>query len=189
MRIVGGVHKGRKIMAPEGVQVRPTTDRVRESVFNVLTHGSFLKDGLGGLRVLDLFAGTGALGLEAISRGAAFVCFVENAAASRAAIRKNIEAMHLTGQTKLYRRDATDLTEKPGNIKPFDLVFLDPPYGRELGPLALTSATQYGWVTDTARAILELSSKEDVPTIDGWAQHDTRVYGDTQLSFFDRKPA
>jgi len=186
VRIVGGSHKGRQIEAPEGRAVRPTTDRVRESIFNVLEHGHFLKNGLAGARVLDLFAGSGALGLEAISRGAAFATFVDNAAASRVALRKNIEALQLMGQTKIYRRDATALAELPGHIRPFNLVFLDPPYGEELGPPALISASRDGWITDQAQAVFELPAKQNPPEIEGWELEDCRRYGDSQVAFLSR---
>ncbi len=133
MRIVGGKHKGRSLIAPPGGATRPTADRARESVFNVLAHAAW-SPGLDGRRVLDLFAGSGALGLEAMSRGGAFALFVETDAAARGAIRDNIEALGLFGTTRIHRRDATDLGVKPAGLgEPFDLVFLDPPYGKGLG--------------------------------------------------------
>ena len=186
MRIVGGSHRGRHIEAPDGREVRPTTDRVRESVFNVLEHGNFLTRPLQGARVLDLFAGSGALGLEAVSRGAAFATFVDSSASSRVALRKNIEALQLMGHTKIYKRDATALAELPGHIKPFHLVFLDPPYGKDLGPAALASAAQDGWLSHDAQAVFELSAKEKLAEIQGWSIEDRRRYGDSQIVFLSR---
>ena len=184
MRIVGGTQKGQGLTAPKGLDVRPTTDRVREAIFNVLAHGSFLADGLDGLRVLDLFAGSGALGLEALSRGAAFALFVEYAAPARAAIRQNIEALGLTGHTKVFRRDAARLGDRPANVSgPFDLVFLDPPYGKGLGPRALTAAQDGGWLTPEARAVLEVGASEDLSSVDGFTIEDSRLYGDTRVMF------
>ena len=186
MRIVGGALRGRKIEAPDGREVRPTTDRVRESIFNVLEHSDFLTNPLAGVRVLDLFAGSGALGLEAISRGAAFATFVDSAASSRVALRKNIEALQLVGQTKIYKRDATALAELPGHIKPLNLVFLDPPYGKDLGPLALISAVKDGWITTDAQAVFELSAKDKLGEIQGWVIDDIRRYGESQVAFLSR---
>ena len=184
MRIVGGNHKGHQLVAPKGLDVRPTTDRVREALFNVLTHGPFLAAGLDGLRVLDLFAGSGALGLEALSRGAAFALFVEQAAAARGAIQQNIEALGLTGHTKVFRRDALELGHRPANVaSPFELVFLDPPYGKSFGPQALRQAHQQGWLAPQARAVLEISAKEELANVDGFTVEDRRLYGDTQIVF------
>ena len=184
MRIVGGKHKGHQLVAPKGLDVRPTTDRVREALFNVLAHGSFLATGLEGLRVLDLFAGSGALGLEALSRSAAFALFVEQATAARGAIQQNIETLGLTGHTKVFRRDAVELGSRPANVaRPFDLVFLDPPYGKSLGPQALRHAQQQGWLAPKAHAVLEISAKEDLADVDGFTEEDRRLYGDTQIVF------
>lgn len=184
MRVVGGKHKGHQLVAPKGLDVRPTTDRVREAVFNVLAHGSFLAAGLEGLRVLDLFAGSGALGLEALSRGAAFALFVEQAPAARGAIQKNIETLGLTGHTKVFRRDALQLGRRPANVaRPFDLVFLDAPYGSGAGPIALQHARDGDWLAPQARAVLEISAKQDLPSINGFTMEDSRIYGDTQVMF------
>lgn len=126
MRIVGGVHRGRPIAAPKGDIVRPTSDRTREALFNILAHADFGDFSLEGARVLDLFAGTGALGLEALSRGASFALFVDDHAESRAAIRENLETLGLNGNAKLYKRDATKLGPRPGSVGPaFSLVFAD----------------------------------------------------------------
>ena len=137
MRIIAGEHKGRAIQAPKGQGTRPTGDRARESVFNMLAHAEWAPD-IEGARVIDLFAGSGALGLEAMSRGAAFCLFVETDHAARGAIRDNIETLGLYGNTRLHRRSATDLGEKPAGVgSPFNLAFLDPPYHKELVAPAL----------------------------------------------------
>ena len=134
MRIVGGEFRGRPLATPRSNAIRPTTDRTREAVFNVLAHR--FADRLEGARVLDLFAGTGALGLEALSRGASYCVFIEELAEGRGLIRDNVEAFGLTGRTKIFRRDATGLGEA-GTLAPFGLVFADPPYGKGLGERAL----------------------------------------------------
>ena len=179
MRIVGGTFKGRAIIAPQGDVVRPTSDRVRESVFNILAHGNFGDDfSLEGARVLDLFAGTGAMGLEAISRGAAFALFVDEQAESRAAIRENVEALGLTGQAKLFKRDATNLGPRPGSVgAPFSVVFADPPYGRSLGGPAILSARAGGWMTDDALVIVEEALTSDFEAPEGFEEVDRRRYG------------
>jgi 16S rRNA (guanine966-N2)-methyltransferase len=137
MRVVGGKFRGRGLVSPDHEGLRPTADRVRESVFNILLHGIADFD-VDGVRVIDLFAGTGALGIEALSRGAAYCLFVEETAEARALIRTNVETFGLTGVTRIFRRDATDLGPA-GNIEPFALAFLDPPYGKGLGEKALAS--------------------------------------------------
>ncbi len=129
MRVVGGRLKGRNLASPSSREIRPTADRLRESVFNILVHA--YDDPIEDARVLDLFAGTGALGIEAVSRGAKFTLFVDNGAEARALLRNNVEALGLGGVTKVYRRDATDLG--PAHpVEPFSLVFLDPPYAKGL---------------------------------------------------------
>src|SRR5690606_76421 len=164
MRIVGGQFKGRAIAAPQGRDTRPTSDRARESIFNVLAHADW-SPGIEGRRVLDLFAGSGALGLEAISRGAAFALFVETEAAARGAIRDNIEALGLFGATRIHRRDATDLGVKPAGLgEPFDLVFLDPPYHKGLGERALARLSEGGWTTDDALIVFECAADETPAT-------------------------
>ncbi|MBI1260663.1 MAG: 16S rRNA (guanine(966)-N(2))-methyltransferase RsmD [Rhizobiales bacterium] len=179
MRIVGGTFKGRAIVAPDGDVVRPTSDRVRESVFNILAHGDFGEDfSLEGARVLDLFAGTGAMGLEALSRGASFALFVDDEAESRAAIRENVEALGLTGQAKLFKRDATNLGPRPGSVGgPFSIVFADPPYGRSLGGPAIVSACEGGWMTDDALVIVEEALTSDFEAPAGFEEVDRRRYG------------
>src|SRR5919205_2002888 len=147
MRVVGGRLRGRNLASPTSREIRPTADRLRESVFNILTHA--YDNPIEGARVLDLFAGTGALGIEAISRGAKFVLFVDNGAEARALLRSNVEALGLGGVTKVFRRDATDLGAAHP-VEPFSLVFLDPPYGRGLAEQALMSARDGGWLAPAA---------------------------------------
>jgi 16S rRNA (guanine966-N2)-methyltransferase len=152
MRIVGGDLRGRPLAAPRSAAIRPTTDRTRESLFNILSHG--FPDKFEGTRVLDLFSGTGALGLEALSRGARFCLFVEESVEGRALLRANIETLGLQGRTKVFRRDATRLGE-PGTMEPFDLLLADPPYGRGLGERALAAALDGGWLKPDALVVIE----------------------------------
>ena len=179
MRIVAGRFKGRPLRTPGTDAIRPTSDRVRESLFNVLQHG-IADVSLDGARVLDLFAGTGALGFEAISRGAASCLFVEEDAQARGLIRANMEALSLTGITKLFRRDATSLGPA-GKLGTFDLVLLDPPYGRGLGEAALRSAMVGGWLAPGAIVVLEERTGAAVDLPAPLALLDRRVYGDTQV--------
>lgn len=182
MRIVGGRFKGRVIAAPNGRDTRPTSDRARESVFNMLAHADW-SPGIEGRRVLDLFAGSGALGLEALSRGAAFALFVETEAAARGAIRDNIEAFGLFGETRIHRRDATDLGVKPAGLNdPFDLVFLDPPYNKGLGERALSRLRDGGWITADAPIVYECAADE-TPVLAGYETLDTRAYGAAKVIF------
>ena len=187
MRIAGGRLRNRPLHAPAGRATRPTSDRVREAVFNVLAHG--IEDfALEGARVLDLFAGTGALGLEALSRGARFALFVEEAASARAAIRRNAESLDLTGQIKIWRRDATRLGPC-APLAPFGLVFIDPPYGRGLGEAALGQLVAGRWLEPGAVVILEESERAALAVPEGLARLDARVYGDTQVMFLRRAQA
>src|ERR1700748_1796826 len=147
MRVVGGAVNTRNLASPSSRDIRPTADRLRESLFNILIHA--YDNPIEDARVLDLFAGTGALGIEAISRGAKFTLFVDNGTEARALLRANVEALGLGGVTKVFLRDATDLA--PAHpVEPFSLVFLDPPYGRGLGEKALTSLRDGGWLTPGA---------------------------------------
>ncbi|GIK49613.1 MAG: methyltransferase [Alphaproteobacteria bacterium] len=187
MRIVGGRFKGRAIEAPKGRDTRPTGDRARESLFNVLAHASW-SPGLEGRRVLDLFAGSGALGLEAISRGAAFALFVETEPAARGAIRDNIEALGLFGATRIHRRDAADLGVKPAGLgEPFDLVFLDPPYHKGLGERALARLGEGGWIASDALIVFECAADE-TPATPGYETLDERAYGAAKVLFLRRAP-
>ena len=182
MRVIGGKFKGTRLSAP-GAQgggkahLRPTSDRVRESLFNLLTHGDYPE--IEGTRVLDLFAGTGALGLEALSRGASRAVFIDDGAAARGLIRQNIETLRVIGQTKLWRRDATRLG--PCRGEPFDLIFADPPYGKGLGLAALASARAGGWIAPGALIVLEESGEADLESPADLILCDDRSYGDTRI--------
>ncbi|MGV3651418.1 MAG: 16S rRNA (guanine(966)-N(2))-methyltransferase RsmD [Devosia sp.] len=174
MRIIAGRFRGKQLTSPEGDAIRPTADRVRESVFNILA--SRLGPGFEGVRVLDLFAGTGALGLEALSRGAASAVFVETDAEARGLIRDHIQAFGVAGTAKLLRRDATALGAA-GTMGPVDLVFLDPPYGKGLGEQALSSLRDGNWLTPETLLVLEESAEVDITLPEGFALEDRRVYG------------
>ena len=182
MRIIGGRFKGTRLAAP-GAQgggkahLRPTSDRVRESLFNLLEHGDYPP--IDGMRVLDLFAGTGALGFEALSRGASWAVFIDDGPAARGLIRQNIETLRVIGQTKLWRRDATRLG--PCRGAPFDLIFADPPYGQGLGVAALASALEGGWLADGAVVVLEESGGTELTLPPELTLADERVYGDTRV--------
>jgi 16S rRNA (guanine966-N2)-methyltransferase len=180
MRIVGGRLRGRALIAPKSRTIRPTADRLRESLFNILLHG--YRDPISGARVLDLFAGTGALGLEALSRGAAFALFVDDGAEARALIRENIAALGLGGVTRIYRRDATRLgLAHP--LAPFSLAFLDPPYGKGLAEFALASARDGGWLTPEALVVVEEAAQAGFKPPEGFQELDRRGYDDTELVF------
>jgi 16S rRNA (guanine966-N2)-methyltransferase len=179
MRIVAGKFRGARIEVAKGLATRPTSDRVRQALFNVLEHGPPRFD-CEGARALDLFAGSGALGLEALSRGARFCLFVEERAEARAAIRRNVEALALTGITKIWRRGATELGDR-GPVPPFDIVFLDPPYGRGLGEHALAAAVEGGWLGDDAIVVLEERADVEITLPASFGEIDARIYGDTQI--------
>jgi 16S rRNA (guanine966-N2)-methyltransferase len=179
MRIVGGKFKGHGLAGPKGQATRPTSDRVREAIFNILAHGI---DGFSfqGARVLDLFAGTGAMGLEALSRGAKFCQFVDEAAEARGIIRRNADALGVIGQCKIWRRDATRLgpaAPQPG----FDLVFADPPYNKELGSKALRSLVYGTWLTPQAIVVVEEAERAMLACPPELSEIDRRIYGDTQI--------
>lgn len=180
MRIVAGKFRGKHLNSPSDDSIRPTADRVRESMFNILA--SRLGPVFDGVRVLDLFAGTGALGFEALSRGAAHVTFVDTGAEARGLIRDHIEAFGAGGITKLLRRDATDLGV-PGTFGKFDLIFLDPPYGQGLGEQALTSIAANGWLAPDATVVFEESADAEIVFPEGFALDDRRVYGAAAVHF------
>ncbi|ODT07614.1 MAG: 16S rRNA (guanine(966)-N(2))-methyltransferase RsmD [Mesorhizobium sp. SCN 65-20] len=182
MRVVGGDLRGRALATPRDHAIRPTTDRAREAVFNVLAHR--FADRLEGARVLDLFAGTGALGIEALSRGASYCVFIEESAEGRGLIRTNVESFGLTGRTKIFRRDATGLGEA-GTMAPFGLVFADPPYGKGLGELALRSARAGGWLAPGALCVVEETASVAFEPGPGFTVLDERSYGETVVRFIE----
>nr|WP_305142801.1 16S rRNA (guanine(966)-N(2))-methyltransferase RsmD [Brucella ceti] len=186
VRIVGGKFRGRALVTPSTNAIRPTTDRTRESLFNILAHS--FPDKVEGVRVLDLFAGTGALGLEALSRGARYATFVEESAEGRGILRQNIEALGLQGHTKILRRDACQLGIV-GTMEPFDLVFADPPYGRRMGEKAFLSALQGGWLNPDALLVLEEDAQAALELDDRFAVREERNYGGTVIRLIELKAA
>ncbi|HEY9009488.1 MAG TPA: 16S rRNA (guanine(966)-N(2))-methyltransferase RsmD [Devosia sp.] len=180
MRIVAGKFRGKALLSPSDESIRPTSDRAREAVFNILA--SRLSPHFDGLKVLDLFAGTGALGLEALSRGAASVVFVDTGAEARGLIRDHIEAFGAGGIAKLLRRDATALGPA-GTMGPMDLVFLDPPYGKGLGEQALISLRDGEWLAPDATIVLEESAEVPLNLPQGFALDDRREYGAAAIHF------
>lgn len=179
MRIIAGRFRGKTLHTPRGSATRPTSDRVREALFNVLAHGTPQLD-FETARVLDLFSGSGALGLEALSRGARYCLFIEDDASARGAIRRNVEALGLTGTTKIWRRDAAQLGPA-GNLTAFDLVFCDPPYDEGLGMQALLNAANGGWLNPGAVVVLEERAVTQMTWPSGFAEIDNRRYGTTQV--------
>ena len=180
MRVVGGRLKGRNIASPQTQAIRPTADRLREALFNILIHA--YDNPVLDARVLDLFAGTGALGIEAVSRGAGFTLFVDNGAEARALLRNNVEALGLGGVTKVYRRDAADLG--PAHpVEPFSLVFLDPPYRMKLAEKALASLRDGGWLTPGALLVVEEAKDAAFAAPDGFEELERRAYDDTEFTF------
>ncbi len=184
MRVTGGIFGGRLLVSPRDMAVRPTSDRTRQAIFNMLRHKDFgISFSLEGACVLDLFAGTGALGIEALSHGARWCLFVDDSADSRALQRENVEALSLTGATRIWRRDATDLG--PIGLSaggPFNLVFLDPPYQKEMISKALASLKDGGWLAPRALLVVETDAQEplDAP---GYELLDDRDYGETRVRF------
>jgi 16S rRNA (guanine966-N2)-methyltransferase len=181
VRIVGGEFRGRPLATPKSHDIRPTTDRVRESLFNILSHS--YPEALDGARVLDCFAGTGAVGLEALSRGAASALFVETSVEGRGLLRTNIEALGLQGRARIFRRDATSIGPV-GTMEPFQLMFADPPYGRGLGEKALAAAAAGGWLVDGALVILEERANVEPEAGHNFSLADIREFGDTRMHFY-----
>jgi 16S rRNA (guanine966-N2)-methyltransferase len=178
MRVVGGRFRGRPLVGPKSNAIRPTADRLREALFNILHHA--YGDPVGGARALDLFAGTGALGIEAASHGAAFVLFVDDGAEARALLRENVAALGLGGVTRIFRRDATKLG--PAHpLEPFSLAFLDPPYGKNLAAAALASARDGGWLAPGALVVVEEAVKSRFAAPEGFAELERRTYADTEF--------
>jgi 16S rRNA (guanine966-N2)-methyltransferase len=183
MRIVGGKWRGRALVGPaqegKASPVRPTSDRLREALFNVLAHA--YDDPVRDARVLDLFAGTGALGLESLSRGAAFATFVDEGAEARGLVRQNVEALGAGGVSRLFRRDATRLGAAAPN-PPVSLVFCDPPYGKDLAAPALLSCRDGGWLAPNALIVVEESVGSAFAFPEGFAEEERRRYGETEIA-------
>lgn len=181
MRIIAGKHRGRRLEAPEGDEVRPTSERAREALFDILAHGR-LSDGpaYDDAQVLDAFAGTGAFGLEALSRGARFVTFMEKNRTARALLQRNVEFLGETRQAALL---AADATRPPRAGGPCSLAFLDPPYRENLAPAALTALAKAGWLAENALVIIELAAREDFEAPEGFTLLEERRYGAAKFVF------
>ncbi len=181
MRIVGGRLKGRVLHAPSSRAIRPTSERLRESIFDILAHrhGGALE----GARVVDLFAGSGALAIEALSRGAEFALLVDNGAEARALLRANVEALALGGVTRIWRADATRLGKAPAG-PPFTLAFLDPPYDKGLAEPALSALCAGSWLAPGALVVVEEAAKAEIAAPPALERVDERVYGETRIAFF-----
>ena len=188
LKIIGGKHRGRTIATPEGQGTRPTASRARESLFNILAHANWSGDGTSPLidvRVLDAFAGSGALGLEALSRGAAHATFLDNDATAIKLIGENLRKLGVTGQAKVIRADAT---RPPPGREPCDLVFLDPPYRSGLAGPALAALAEAGWLGPRAIATVELAGTEDLGPPAGFETIDERRYGAAKILILRRVP-
>lgn len=189
MRIVAGSLKGRSIVTPEGQGTRPTSDRARQAVFNVLEHAAWAEP-LDGMRVMDLYAGSGALGFEAISRGAAFALFVETDEEARGAIRENADAFQVMGRTRVHRRSAIDLGPRPrSDGEAFDLALLDPPYRKGLGEQTLLRLLEGQWLQPGAIVVFERGSDEPEIDTPGYERLDARDYGAARVLFLRVLPA
>ena len=185
MRIVGGRFRGRALAAPATRAIRPTSDRLRETLFNILEHAYGAP--VAGARVIDLFAGTGALGFEALSRGAAAALFVDNGAEARALLRANLETLGVAAVARVFRRDATRLGEAPG--PGFSLAFLDPPYGQSLADAALVSLAAGRWLTPGALCVVEEAEAAVLAVPPGYAVLERRTQGDSALHVLRYGPA
>lgn len=178
MRVVGGRLRGRNLASPASREIRPTADRLREALFNILFHA--YDDPVTDARVIDAFAGTGALGIEALSRGARFALFIDNGAEARALLRQNVESLGLGGVSKVWRRDATE----PGPahpMEPFKLAFLDPPYGKGLAEKALGALRVGGWLMPQALVVVEEARKPGFVAPEGFTELERRAYDDTEF--------
>lgn len=180
MRIVGGRLGGRTLARPRSDAIRPTSDRLRETVFNVLAHS--YGDPVPGARVLDLFAGTGAMGIEALSRGAAFAVLVDDGAEARGLLRANVEALGLGGLSRIFRRDATRMGPL-GPMAPFSLAFCDPPYGKGLAERALASCARGGWMAPRTLVVVEEAQGVEITLPAGFDELERRDYAETQVVF------
>lgn len=186
MRIVGGEFRGRSLATPKSDDIRPTTDRTRESLFNILSHA--YPEALDGTRILDLFAGTGAVGIEALSRGCRAALFVENSVEGRSLIWQNIDTFGLHGRAKMLRRDATDLGSH-GSMEPFHIVFADPPYAQGLGEKALAAAHSGGWLVPGALAVLEERADIQVVLDPAFVFLEDRGFGETRIHIYRYQPS
>ena len=188
LRIVGGSHRGRRLVAPPGELVRPTSDRAREALFNILSHGNFAAAGspFAENPVLDAFAGTGAFGLEALSRGASAAVFIENEREALAALRRNIAAL---GEAERAHIVAGDATRPPRAAFVCALAFLDPPYRSGLAAASLVALAATGWLAPDALIVIEVAAREDFPLAPGFSLIDQRVYGAARLVFLRRERA
>lgn len=186
MRITGGTHRGRSLQAPKGQNTRPTSDRTRESIFNILRHGNWHGGVLEGATILDVFAGTGALGLDALSQGGKHAAFIERDHAAAAVCRENIETLGVQENTAVLVFDALDPPPRPLYMEPRSLVFLDPPYGKYMGSEALKGLVERDWLTDDAVCVMEMSKKipEIIPA--GFDIADERTYGIARVVFLTR---
>jgi 16S rRNA (guanine966-N2)-methyltransferase len=185
MRIVGGKNRGRILISPQTPATRPTGDKVRQAVFNILAHAGWLPSPLpDGALVLDAFAGTGALGVEALSRGAAHCVFMDTDAAALGVCKKNVALIGAEERGLVLRHDAL----KPGQAKapPRNLIFLDPPYGKNMGAEALAALDENGWLADNCVAVMEMAKKEPEEIPEGWMLRDERVYGIALVRFLAR---
>ena len=181
MRVVAGRLKGRVLKAPESRAIRPTSERLRESIFDILLHRH--PGAVESARVVDLFAGSGALAIEALSRGAGFALLVDNGSEARALLRANVEALALGGVTRIWRADATRLGKAPAG-GPFDLAFLDPPYGEGVAGPALASLIAGEWLRPGALLVVEEAAKAAMVAPAALEAIDARTYGDTQIAIF-----
>ena len=179
MRIVSGAHRGRTLVAPKGHSTRPTADRVRQALFNILEHAAWAP-ALAGAQVADLFAGSGALGLEAMSRGAASCVFVDRDSGAREAIKANVAALSLSERCEIVAADAMRLPMR----SPVDLVFLDPPYTEGLVRPALDAMLESGWLAPEALAVVEVGAREATPTAPGYTLLDERTWGAAKVVFY-----
>ena len=188
LRIVGGSHRGRRLVAPSGELVRPTSDRAREALFNILSHGNFAASGLlfAARPVLDAFAGTGAVGLEALSRGASAAAFIESEREALAALRRNVGAL---GEEDRAQIVAGDATRPPRAAFACAVAFLDPPYHSGLAGLAVAALAAVGWLTPDALVVIEVAAREELPLPAGFTLMDERVYGAARLVFVRRERA
>ena len=183
MRIVSGRWRGRPLVAPPGQGTRPTSDRARQALFDVLVHAPWAPP-LEGARVVDLFAGSGALGFEALSRGATSCLFVETDEAARGAIRENADALGALGAIRVHRRDATDLGPRPASAgAAFSLAFLDPPYASDLGARALAGLRAHDWLAPDAVAVFERGHDDPDPDLPCWETADVRAWGAARVLF------